>query len=195
MRCAGLWALIIILFRESQRALPAMTKALRWSPLLALLWPVFSFAQGSASLTCTPPATNNDGSALVTPIKYKFYMGGAASALQTSCAYVWGGLAPGTYTFTATAIDALNRESATSNSATKTILAVPVTIAGPVFSLQITKNSMVIPQIATVVAGKPCDPSQQFTFGGQTYMRTDTANVVALGNVDLSQTAVWTKCQ
>lgn len=158
----------------------------------------------SVVLACTPPTSNTDGSALKTPISYKFQMGTTAGSYPNSsppqalCGYTWPNLGAGTYFFVATAIDSAGAQSPASNQASKTIVGVPptpVTIGGPVLSLQITKNSIVAPQIGSVVAGKPCDVSQAFIFGGATYMRTDTANVTPIGNVDLSQTATWAQCQ
>lgn len=164
----------------------------------------------SVILSCVPPTVNTDGSALKVPLTYKFQMGIVAgtypnsSAPQVSCGYTWPNLGAGQYFFVATAIDSTGAQSALSNQAAKLIAGAPpnpptvpqpLSLAGPVFSLQITKNSMVVPQVGTAIAGKPCDPTQQFTFGGQAYMRIDVATVTALPGLDLSQSAVFGLCQ
>lgn len=157
----------------------------------------------SVVLSCTAPVSNTDGSAVRAPLTFKFYQGAAVSPAQTSCAYTWPNLSAGTYTFTATAIDSAGAESAKSASATTVVSATPPqapaitlnTLAGPVFSAQVTRNSLVWPQVGTVVAGKPCDPTQAVSFQGVTYWRVDVANVTALPGIDLSQSAAFSQCQ
>lgn len=163
---------------------------------------------GTAILSCTPPTKNVDGTAIVGTISYKFYRGSVQGTYPTSqtspnCATTFSTLPAGVSYFVSTAIVG-GVESVQSNVASKLIpgappnpptIPQPISVAGPVFGLQITKNSMVVPQVGTVVAGKNCDPTQIFAFGGQTFMRIDVANVTALPGLDLSQSAVFGSCQ
>lgn len=108
-----LFALIVLLF----------------TPLVAM----HAHAQsGMASLTCTPPTTNTDGSPFLAaqlPLTYKFFMGTTAggpyptvSPNVNSCAFIFDQLTPGTRFFVATAIDKLGVASANSNQATKPVV-------------------------------------------------------------------------
>lgn len=102
---------------------------MRIATLLLLLAVLPCFAQGSATLTCTPPTTNTDGSAITQPISYKFYSGTIQgtypdSRSVTACNLVWDALSEGTHYFVATAIVG-GVESVFSNSASKTIAAQP----------------------------------------------------------------------
>lgn len=95
--------------------------------LIACLAALVSFSAwaGDATLTCTPPTTNTDGTAISGTITYKFYRGTAtsqttASAAQPGCAFVWTGLAPGTHYFSSTATVG-GVESGRSNVASVTV--------------------------------------------------------------------------
>lgn len=99
--------------------------------LAQLPLPAFAQAPGTATIACTPPTTNTNGTPITgAVITYKFYHGTVqgtypnVSPVQTSCAYVWPALAAGTHYFTATATVA-GVESALSMSASKTILPTP----------------------------------------------------------------------
>ena len=177
---------------------------MRYLAVLALVaLPVFG--QGSASLSCAPPTQNTDGSPITGTISYKFYRGttlGVYPALQTSatCATTFTGLTAGTHYFVATA-NVGGVESAFSGVASKLVstgtpnppvIPQPVSIAGPVFTLLITRDSVVLPEVGSVVAGRPCDPTQQLAFAGNTYMRIDVAQVTPFPGQQIE--AAWAVC-
>lgn len=149
-------------------------KAIRWFPLLLAVLPLFAFAQnGQAVLSCTAPTTNTDGSAIKTPLTFKFYMGTksgtytSTSTPQTSCGYTFTGLAVGTYYFTATAIDGNGTESAKSVEATKTFVASPspptnLTVTGSLtaYQLVLSNGQIGFVSVGTLSPGASCDASQ-----------------------------------
>jgi hypothetical protein len=99
--------------------------------------PAFSIAvsggsattSGSATLSWTPPTTNDDGSTLANLAGYRIYYGTDQNNLTSIVsltnpglsAYTIDGLSGGTYYFTVTAVDASGNESSFSNMASKTI--------------------------------------------------------------------------
>lgn len=165
-----------------------------------LLWAGSVGAQGSATLVWTPPTENVDGSVYDNAAGYKLYWGTQPGTYPNSLqipdttAWVLNGLAPATWFFVVTAVAQDGKESAPSNVATKTIGGTGqlVTQAGPVLTLQITRDSIVAPQVGTVVAGRPCDGSQSFSFGGKTYYRVDVSRVVPFPGMQIE--AAWALC-
>jgi hypothetical protein len=104
--------------REVKRLLVTLGLVLLTAPL---------WAQGSATLICTPPTQSTDGSPITGTLSYKFYRGTVLdtypiSQTATTCGTVFSGLTPGTHYFAATAIVG-GQESALSNVASKTLLA------------------------------------------------------------------------
>jgi len=90
---------------------------------------VQAVATGSAMLSWTPPTQNTDGSPLTNLAGYKIYWGTQQGTYPNSttlnnpglATYVVEGLAPGTYFFVATAVNAVGVESSFSGVASKTI--------------------------------------------------------------------------
>jgi hypothetical protein len=90
---------------------------------------VLAVASGSATLSWTPPTQNTDGSALTNLAGYRVYWGPAVGNYTSSVtlntagvtSYVVESLAPGTYYFAVSAVNAGGVESTLSNSASKTI--------------------------------------------------------------------------
>lgn len=184
-----------------------------WVTMLAFV----SFWTGQAHadqalLTWTPPTQNTDGSALNNLTSFKVYHGtapgvypDAVSVLQQSAtSYTWTNIASGPNFFVVTALNSSGVESMRSNEAMKLgsgavpnppTVPAPKTLGGPVFTLQITRDSVVLPQVGTVVAGKACDPTQQLAFGGKTYMivANQLANVTPLPGTAIE--AAWALCQ
>lgn len=130
-----------------------------------------AFAQtGSAILSCTPPTTNTDGTAIAGTVTYKFYRGTTAtsqttvSTAQTSCSYTWTGLSAGTHYFSATAT-VNGVESARSNVASKTIAFTPspptgLTVLADTVAYETRSrwgNLFVWRDAGTVLAGTSCD--------------------------------------
>lgn len=149
---------------------------------------------GSALLTWTPPMQNTDGSPLTNLAGWKVYRGSSPTAFQASVtlqggsltSYRWENLPAGTHYFVVTAVNTASVESAFSNVANKLIpgatpnpptVPQPVTVAGPVFIFGITTDSLVRLEAGSVVAGRPCDPTQQIAYAGASYMRVNAASV------------------
>jgi hypothetical protein len=90
---------------------------------------VLAVANGSATLSWTPPTRNTDGSTLTNLAGYRIHWGAAAGSYTNTrtvnnpglTSYVVDGLAPGTYFFAVTALNSAGAESALSNSGSKTI--------------------------------------------------------------------------
>jgi hypothetical protein len=88
-----------------------------------------SGSTGSATLSWTPPTSNDDGSTLSNLAGYRIYYGTDQNNLSQMVsltnpglsAYTIDGLTAGTYFFTVTAVDASGGESSFSNMASKTI--------------------------------------------------------------------------
>jgi len=83
---------------------------------------------GSATLNWLPPTQNEDGTALIDLAGYNIYWGAPGNYTNSVTinnpgltSYVVDNLAPGTYEFVATALNAAGVESQYSNSVTKTI--------------------------------------------------------------------------
>lgn len=165
---------------------------------------------GQATLSWTPPTKNSDGTTLTDLRGFKVYWGSAVGSYPNVVtlsnaglnSYVVSNLTPGTKYFVVTAFNAANAESVASNVASKLIAGAspsppsipqPVSLAGPVFSIATTEDSLVVLQSGTVVAGRPCDPTQQFSFGGVSYMRIDAALVTPLQGQQIL--AAWGRCQ
>jgi putative Ig domain-containing protein len=90
---------------------------------------VVDVAQGSVTLSWTPPTSNEDGSPLNDLAGYRIYWGTAQGVYQNSApidnpgmaTYVLDNLTPNKYYFVATAVDTSGNESAFSTVASKTI--------------------------------------------------------------------------
>jgi hypothetical protein len=90
---------------------------------------VAAAANGTATLSWTPPTTRTDGTALTNLASYRVYYGTSSSALTTRIdvanpglsSYVVSNLAAGTWYFAVTALDSTGAESTQSNVATLTI--------------------------------------------------------------------------
>lgn len=109
-------------------AVPAGT----WVSGLTVASPIGS----TATLSWTAPTLNTDGSALTNLASYNIYQGATklASVLAPATSYVISGLAPGTYTWTVTAVNSAAAESAPSTPATGTVtppVVVPSTPQAP----------------------------------------------------------------
>lgn len=171
-----------------------------------LLLPATGFSQ--TALTCTPPTQMSNGTAITGTISYRFYRGASptlftVSQASTSCSTSFASLPAGTSYFAATAIVG-GVESAFSATNSKvvpgvapnppTILA-PVSLAGPVFSLQTTNDAMVNPQLGTIVAGKSCDYATGVIFGGKVYLRVNVADASLLPGVDKAGLMLVAACQ
>jgi hypothetical protein len=167
---------------------------------------------GTASMSWQQPTKNADGTAIAPILQTRLEYGSCTGATFGTKLGEWiatgsvtssvsPNIAAGLYCIRAYTMTA-DGESAPTNPAQKMVttpnpptIPSPVSVAGSVFSLQITKDSIVMPQVGTVVAGKPCDPTQQYSFAGTAYMRIDVANVVPLGSINLSSSAAWGVCQ
>lgn len=171
--------------------------------LLLLPLPFTVLAQtGTATLSCTPPTQNVDGTAIVGMISYKFYRGSVQGTYPTSqtspnCATTFSTLPAGVSYFVSTAIVG-GVESMQSNVVSKLIAGAapnpptiprPVTNAGPVCTLQVTDDALLCPQVGTVPSGVGCDPTQQIAFLGKTYMLVPKASVVPLAGMQVI--AAW----
>jgi len=109
-------------------ALPVLVIVL----LLAFFAPKAHAQSGVASLMCTPPTINTDGSPFLAaqlPLTFKFFMGTTAggpyptsSPAVNSCNFIFDQLTPGTRFFVATTIDKLGTVSVNSNQATKNVV-------------------------------------------------------------------------
>jgi len=90
---------------------------------------VNAVANGSATVSWTPPTRNTDGSALTNLAGYRIYYGTSSNSLNRSvqvanaglASYVVGNLSPATWYFSVRAYTAGGAESAPSNVASKTI--------------------------------------------------------------------------
>lgn len=163
---------------------------------------------GSATIVCTPPTQNTDGSPIAGTISYVFLRAAAQtgpftdSRTATGCSYAWTGLAAGTHYFVARATVG-GVTSANSNVASMVISAatpnppgvpVPKSVAGPVFAVQTTDNALVLPQVGTVIAGRDCDPSEIVSQRGNTYMRIPVSSVTLLPGMGAAGLAVFGTC-
>lgn len=162
---------------------------------------------GSARLCWAHDGNATDG-APISLSGFKAYYG--LNGSQTSSQNVSGGttrnalltgLAPGLYTLSVAAM-AGTVESARSCTVTKLVAGVaanpptvpqPVTVAGPVFNLGITTNSMVLLEAGVVASGLPCDPSQQIAFQGKSYMLVPASSVTPFPGQQIL--AAWATCQ
>lgn len=130
---------------------------------------------GDATLTWTAPTQRTDGSALTNLASYRIYYGTSATALTQTApvtnpglvTYTIQNLAPGTWYFSMTALDAGGLESARTNIVTKTILQAPpnppgnlVVAALVVYQVIGTPDRFAMIPVGTVPAGTPCDPLQ-----------------------------------
>ena len=162
--------------------LATMTRAQRLATLviaiLLTLYAVFvtvpAMAQtGQLQLTCTPPTTNTDGTAIGSPITYTFYRGTTAasqttaSPVQTACAYTFTGLAVGTHYGSVTATVG-GQTSVKSNPVSK-VIAPPVpnppsglTVVQDLTAYIINQsdNRVVMVPAGTIPAGTACDSTQ-----------------------------------
>lgn len=139
----------------------------------AVALPFLALGQGSATLTCTPPTQNTDGSIITTPLSYRFRHGtvqGSYPDVRSApgCALVWDGFAPGTHFFVATAVSAAGVESAFSNAASKVITAAPnppsaLTVQQDLTAYVInqSRNRIVLVGAGSIPSGTACDTTQQ----------------------------------
>lgn len=164
---------------------------------------------GSATLFWAHDGKNVDGTnASLVGFKVYYGLNGTFTNSKTVAGgatrtYAVTNLAPGNWSFELTAIDSEGDESSRSNVAVKLVgtavptppgMLAPKTVAGPVYTLQITRDAVVLPQAGTVTAGKPCDPSQQLAYAGKTYMLLiNVADATALPGIALE--AAWATCQ
>jgi len=169
----------------------------RW--LLALI-PTVALA-GEASLTCTAPTQNEDGSAITSALTFNFYVsdtpGGpyqAAVTGATECAAVVSGLSDGDWYFVATAVNDQGTESDYSGEAMKSIVTKPQpptmlkTVASTVYGISQSDDRLALYPIGTVPAGTPCDPGM--TVNG--LYQVDRAAVEFVGSV--SPPVVFAEC-
>lgn len=185
---------------------------MRLAALLLLLASSSAYAQtGTTTITCSAPTQYTNGTQIPagTAISYKVSRGATAAGpftLETktavNCSVPFTGLTVNTTHYFVAVATANGQDSAPTVAVPRPIFTpttppIPplATLGGPVFSLQITKDSIVSPQVATVQAGKPCDPTQAYTFAGVVYNRVAVADVTPLGNIDLSSSAAWARCQ
>lgn len=112
-------------------------RAIRWAVLLLLCVTIAHFsavqAQGSTTLSWTPPTQHTDGTPLTDLTTYRAYFGTSPSNLpmmQTIMAPASSAVVPlpsvGTWYLVVTALDSRNVESALSNLASKVVPAAPV---------------------------------------------------------------------
>ena len=178
---------------------------LRGALWLAIAFALIAFGAraqtGSASLTCTAPTKNTDGSSITGAVTYQFYHGTSATSqtdkapIQTTCAYVWAALAAGTHYFTVTAIVG-GQESVKSAAASKVIVAVPnpptnLTVTDPTaYKQRDSVDGSTLVAIGTVPVGTPCDRST--TFNGK-YL-VPRAKVTMASPFDTLPLKVWATC-
>jgi hypothetical protein len=105
-----------------------------WTLALAIgLLSFFDVEAGTATVTCTPPTTNADGTALTNLAGFRFYYGTDATHLTTfvqvanpgTCSNTFPNLANGQWFFSVTSYRADGAESDDSAIVTKTISATP----------------------------------------------------------------------
>ncbi len=127
----------------------------------------------SVTLSCTAPTQNEDGTPLTDLAGYTFYYGTNAggpyptteSVDASVCGIVTQDLAPGTYYFVATAVNAQGVESVFSNEATKTVggtapnAPTGLVVEGDltVYGLSQTRDRLVTYPVGTVPLGTECD--------------------------------------
>jgi hypothetical protein len=159
--------------------------------LAALLLASNAFAQApnSAVLTCTAPTKNTDGSSISGAITYKFYEGANVSSFvnssppQTSCAYTWANLAPGTHFFAVTA-SVGGVESAMSNMPSKVVPAptpsppTNLTVTNPTaYEMRTTNGKLVAYAVGTTSLGSLCGTEERVV-AGVSYRRVEHADLV-----------------
>ncbi len=177
---------------------------------LFVTYPALAQTTGSVTLTWTPPTHNTNGTQLTDLAGYKVYWGTVRGSFPNSTTlntpslttYVVQNLAVGQqYFFTMTALNSSGVESARSADVMKALSGVasnpPVirlrSLAGPVVSVQITDDSMLLPQVGTIAAGKGCSDAQILSMNGTTYYRVNLADITPLPN--LYPLAAWAQCQ
>ena len=125
-------------------------KTLKFSCFVVLLTccvlffpPTNALLADTVTLTWDPPTTNADGTALTDLAGYKVYYGNASRSyssvnpvIDNVTTYTSPDLAPGTYFFAVTALDAAGNESAYSNEVSKTIAA-PLPV---LYTLSVTRT-------------------------------------------------------
>ena len=178
--------------------------------VLMLLVPMMAHAQanGTATLSCTAPTTNTDGSPIKAPVTIKFFWGVTqgtypnSSPAQSSCAYVVTGLAPANWFFVATAIDGNGTSSAYSTVATKTILPTPnpptnLTVTGATTAYSPFKSGGLnrVAAVGNVAPGTACDATNGVVVGGVVY-NTVPISAVTFANpvAKAGATAIVAQC-
>ena len=171
--------------------------------------PTTAVGANSARLCWEHDGKATDGSTIsLTGFKAYYGLNGAQTSFQsvsggTARSSLLTGLTPGLYTFSVSAL-AGSMEGAKSCTTTKLVAGLPpnppavpqpLSIAGPVFAVQTTDNSLVVPQIGTVVAGRACDPTQMIALNGVAYMRIPLASVTLLPGMASAGLAVFGACQ
>lgn len=107
-------------------------------------------ASGSATVSWTAPTTNTDGSALTDLAGYKVYRGLTAAntaflANDTASPFEDAGLAPGTYCYTVTSVNALGAESPKPTAVCATIAAPVPKIPNPPNTVGVVIGSVPVP--------------------------------------------------
>jgi hypothetical protein len=146
--------------------------------LMFILWSSLVGAQGSATLSWTPPTHNDDGSVLTDLAGFKIYHSttqGSDYQLMTIISdpnittYVTEELSIGFHYFVATAFNVDDIESIYSNEAVKEIVPIPtvpnpptnlVAEGGTAYMLIKITNKLVLAAVGTVPAGVVCDKTQ-----------------------------------
>lgn len=132
----------------------------------------FDVHAGTATVTCTPPTSNADGSALTNLAGFRFYYGLDASKLTTfvtvanpsTCANVFPSLADGQWFFAVTSYRTDGAESADSNIVSKTIstTAPSLTPVGPyVYEATGTASAPTMSAIGLLLPGASCGATRQ----------------------------------
>lgn len=123
---------------------PYRAAAVMLVALIGLTVVHFAHAQSSATLSCTPPTKNTDGTSISGPITYTFLHGMSAASLpdsspaQTQCGYVWTGLAAGTHYFTVRAT--VNGATSANSNVAQVTITPPPPIPNPPTGLTVTVN-------------------------------------------------------
>ena len=187
---------------------PQVVRALLALALLAA-GQVAAQTTGETLVTWSWPDQNTDGTAYTDPNGGRVYWGPqpgnypnqARVAMADAAGYRVTGLAPGTWFVQVSAINAANVESMLSNVASKTIEnpnGPLITTGGPVYTLLVSRNALLVSQVGTVAAGKPCDQLQFINAWGERPIDAKTLYLVAVADVapfpNVEIEAAWAEC-